>query len=187
MAEMLDYENSADTSSSQPKNHETNPEISAALRSTAYHEAGHAVMAHILGRPVQKVTVAPAQLQTGGIRLGACDIKKGRNKATRDALADQALILLAGMVAESHFTGRYCQQGAAQDLMNVHRLLQSRAGNPRQLKRLENRLIDKAETLLQETVNAKAIERIAQALIEQTSLSGRAVRHLHEQAAREFS
>ena len=63
------------------------------LRATAYHEAGHAVMALALGRPIQKVTIAPNQNY-----LGACQIQKGRFKPTKDWLEDEMLILFAGMV-----------------------------------------------------------------------------------------
>jgi len=76
------------------------------LLATAWHEAGHALMAVIVGRPIQKVTVAPANLQTGGVRLGAVKFQKGRSKSTNDWLEDEVLILLAGMVAESKFTGQ---------------------------------------------------------------------------------
>ena len=47
-----------------------------ALRATAYHEAGHAVMAMILGRAVQKVTIVPGQSHLGAQRLGACHLQK---------------------------------------------------------------------------------------------------------------
>lgn len=155
------------------------------LIATAYHEAGHAVMAMTLGRPIHKVTISPAQLQTGGSRLGACKIEKGRFKASKDWLEDEALILFAGMVAESHFTGQYCTQGAAQDLRAAKRLLANRATSERQLERLESRLLDKAEHLLGDQGHTKAIELIAQELLQKETISGRAVRHLLEQALQE--
>ena len=85
------------------------------LLATAWHEAGHALVAAIVGRPIQKVTITPANLQTGGVRLGAVKFQKGRSKSTNDWLEDEVLILLAGMVAESKFTGQYCDDGARQD------------------------------------------------------------------------
>jgi hypothetical protein len=65
------------------------------LAATAYHEAGHAVMALSLGRLIQKVTILPGKSQFGEVRLGACEIRKGRSKASKDLLEDEALILLA--------------------------------------------------------------------------------------------
>jgi ATP-dependent Zn protease len=163
------------------------PEEDPRRKATAYHEAGHAVMALSLGRPVQKVTISPGQMSVGGIRLGACEIDKRRLKATKDWLEDDALILLAGMVAEAHFTGEYCHAGAAQDLLAVRRLLPSRASNERQLERLQRRLLDKTEHQLSDETHAKAIELIAHELLRKTTISGRAVRHLFEQARQEFS
>ncbi|MCA9134727.1 MAG: M50 family metallopeptidase [Planctomycetales bacterium] len=157
---------------------------SARLAATAYHEAGHAVMALAVGRAVQKVTIVPGNMLGGGVRLGACEMKKGRAKSSHDAVEESVLILLAGMVAEAHFTDRYCPQGAAQDLRAARRLLQGRAASQRQLERLERRLVDKTEHLLSEAGKAKAIESIAAELVQRTTLSGRAVRHLYEQAER---
>lgn len=173
----------------KPKKMHGEQSDAAALRltATAYHEAGHAVMGLSLGRPIHKVTIAPGQLQTGGVRLGACKIQKGRFKASQDWLEDEVLILLAGLVAEAHFTDQHCQQGAAQDLQAVRRLLQSRATNERQLERLERRLLDKAEHLLSDEGHARAIELIAGELLQKETISGRAVRHLFEQALQQFS
>lgn len=153
------------------------------LMATAYHEAGHAVMALLLGRPIEKVTISPASLQTGGNRLGACKIQKGRTKASQDPLEDEVLILLSGMVAEGHYTHRYCQAGASQDLMNVRRLLATRAPKERQLERLAKRMLNKTEHLLDDEVNRKAIVMIAKELVAKETISGRAVRHLLDAAA----
>ncbi|HRX81739.1 MAG TPA: cell division protein FtsH [Pirellulaceae bacterium] len=176
-----------DKSASEARASESPPSSIADLTATAYHEAGHAVMALTLGRPIEKVTISPAQLQTGGSRLGACKIQKGRLKASNDWLEDDVLILFAGMVAESHFTTRHCVRGAAQDLRAVKRLLASRATNERQLERLETRLLRKAEHLLGDEGHAKAVELIALELLQKETISGRAVRHLFNQAVQQVS
>ena len=152
---------------------------------TAWHEAGHAVMAVSLGRSIEKVTIAPAQLQTGGSRLGICKIQKGRSKASNDRLEEDVMILLAGMVGESRFTGRYCVDGAAQDLTFVERLLSTRASNERQLERLTRRMLDKTEHVLAAEGHAKAVELIADELVRKVTVSGRAVRHFFQQATQE--
>lgn len=171
-----------DASQSKERTNEPSQKASHSLTATAWHEAGHAVMAVSLGRPIEKVTISPAQVQTGGSRLGACKIQKGRTKASSDQLEDEVLILLAGMVAESHFTGRYCTDGAAQDLGNVKRLLSERATNERHLVRLTRRMLDKTEHVLRDDGHAKAIASIAQELLRNVTISGRAVRHHFEQA-----
>ena len=154
----------------------------------AYHEAGHSVMAIIVGRPIQKVTISAANMSTGGVRLGACRIRKGRSKPSKDWLEDEALIFFAGMVAESHVTGQYCEQGAGQDLRIVRSLLsRTRAVSERQLEKLERRLLDKTEYILAEEPHSKAIQLVANELMEKTTISGRAVLHFFNQAVKQYS
>jgi len=185
LAPMNDPVSKTDISARDSERDSTNRSKSK-LTATAYHEAGHAVMALAVGRTVQKVTLSPSQ-RMGGTRLGVCEMKKGRSRASKDALQDDVLILLAGMVAESHYTGTYCQQGAAQDLRDVKRMLQQRASSERQRERLERRLLDKTEYLLSDTSHAKAIELIRAELEKKETISGRAVRHLYDQAMRQCS
>src|SRR5689334_3145022 len=106
---------------------------------TAWHEAGHAAMALSLGRPVKQVSVAPNQL-----RLGQCKLNKGTVRS-KDWVEDELLILLAGMAAEARHTGHYDLVAATQDLREVRSLARQRAGSPRQVERLERRMLDKAE------------------------------------------
>ena len=152
------------------------------LLATAWHEAGHALVAAIVGRPIQKVTITPANLQTGGVRLGAVKIEQGRSGATRDWLEDEVLILFAGMVAESQFTGSYCPRGAASDLRAIERLLSTRANTERQFEKLHRRLLDKTEYLLGDEVHEKAITSVAEQLLEHETIKGRLVKHFLNQA-----
>ena len=77
---------------------------------TAYHEAGHAVMALVFDRPVQKVSILPDQR-----RLGHCELRKGVSRASQDRLEADILILLAGVVAEAIHSGSHNWTGAAMD------------------------------------------------------------------------
>ena len=155
-------------------------------RATAYHEAGHAVMAMVLGRPVHKVTIVAGKIQTGGTRLGACQVQKGRFKPTKDSLEDEVLILLAGMVAEAKLTGQYSREGAVQDLRVVRRLLATRESRESQLERLERRMLSKTEHILADEAHIEAIQVIARELELHATLSGRAVRHHFEQAIQKY-
>ena len=103
---------------------------------TAYHEAGHAVIALMLGRAVHEVSILP-----GGKRLGYCEMRKG-GRAPKDALEADLLILLAGMAAEAKISGQYGLDGASQDLQMAERLALSRAGNARQAQRLMERTLE---------------------------------------------
>jgi len=155
---------------------------SESLTATAYHEAGHAVMAVSLGRSIHKATIASAKLQTGGVRLGAVKMEQGRSKATQDWLEDEVLILFAGMVAEAQFTGAYCPRGAASDLRAIERLLSTRANTERQFEKLHRRLLDKTEYMLGDEVHKKAIQSVAEQLLEHETIKGRLVKHYLNQA-----
>ncbi|MBK1825396.1 M50 family metallopeptidase [Haloferula rosea] len=139
---------------------------------TAYHEAGHAVMALLMGRTIQKVSIIPSQN-----RLGSCTIQKGRAKQVQDKLEADMLILLAGMAAEGKKSGRYNVQGAGQDLQAVERLAMARSGNSRQAAKLLHKMLDKTQHLLADNANWAGVKVIANELMEHESISGRAAKH----------
>jgi hypothetical protein len=147
-------------------------------RATAYHEAGHAVIALALGRDVQRVSILPNQL-----RLGQCQLKKGRAKPAHDPIEVEILILLGGVAAEACYTGKYAWAGAQQDMRAVRGMTSQRASGEKQVARLERRLLDKVEHLLADPVIWGAAELIAAELLRCTTISGRAARHLFDQAA----
>mgnify|MGYP003385116220 CR=1 FL=1 len=142
---------------------------------TAYHEAGHAVIALALGRSIQRVSIVPGQGW-----LGRCEFQKGRVRPTEDWLEREILIALAGLAAEARHTGQYAWEGAAQDLRAVRRLATQRAGE-RQAERLQRRLLAKVEHLLSQIENWGAVGLIAAELLRCETLSGRAALHLFEQ------
>lgn len=143
-------------------------------------------MAVSLGRNIQKVTIQPGRRQFGPARLGTCEIKKGRSRASNDPLEDDVLILLAGMVSEAKLTGSYCQSGASQDLRDVANLLCTRAASDRQHETLQRRMLSKTEHILSDPAHVAAIEAIATELVEKTTISGRAVRHHFQQAQQRY-
>lgn len=145
---------------------------------TAYHEAGHAVVALALGRDVQRVSILANQQ-----RLGHCELKKGRRRQASDAVESQMLILLGGPAAEARHTGRYAWEKAAQDLRDVRSLAMARAGSQRQVEKLERRMLDKVQHILRQPGVWEAAARIAEELLHQTTISGRAARHLFDIAS----
>jgi ATP-dependent Zn protease len=147
---------------------------------TAYHEAGHAVAALALGRPVHGVSIRP-----GRDRLGQCAFGKAVFRPSEDWLEREVLIALAGLAAEARFTGAYGREGAARDLLYVRGLLVERAGSERAAERLERRMLAKAEHLLGQEANWRAVERLAAELVRLGEISGRSARHLFEESWRE--
>jgi ATP-dependent Zn protease len=141
---------------------------------TAYHEAGHAVVALALGRPVHRVSVLPDR-----VRLGQCEFRKGLVRPSEDWLEREILIALGGIAAEACHTGDYAWGGAAHDRQYVRDLARQRAGE-RQAERLERRLLAKAEHLLSKEGHWRSVELIAAELLRCGTLSGRAARHLFD-------
>jgi len=144
---------------------------------TAYHEAGHAVVALVLGRPVHRVSILPNHL-----RLGQCELRKGAARPSPDVLERDVLILLGGPAAEARYTGRYDWDAADCDLRAMRSLTEMRAASQRQVERLERRMLDKAEHLLDRPGVWGATQRIAEELLRCTTISGRAARHFFEVA-----
>src|SRR5262245_5781087 len=147
---------------------------------TAYHEAGHAVAALALDRPVVKVSI-----RADRDRLGICAFGKSVFRPSEDWLEREVLIALAGMAAEARHTGTYDRGGAGRDLLYARKLAVQRAGNERQAERLERRLLAKAENLLDRGANWRAVERIAAELLRAGEMSGRQARHLYEECLRQ--
>ncbi|VTS06527.1 ATP-dependent metallopeptidase FtsH/Yme1/Tma family protein [Tuwongella immobilis] len=145
-------------------------------RVTAFHEAGHAVIALALERPVSGVSVLPNRE-----RLGVCKFDKGVQRPSDDWIEREILIALAGMAAEAQITGRYGVEGAAHDLRYVRKLAMQRVGE-RQLDKFVRRMLSKVENLLADTGNWRAVELIAAELVKLGTISGRAAKHFYTQA-----
>ncbi len=141
---------------------------------TAYHEAGHAVLALVLDRPVQRVSILP-----GRDHAGVCMFGKAVFRPTEDWLEREILIALGGIAAEARHTGNYSWDTAARDQQYVRRLSVQRAGE-RRAEKLERRLLAKAEHHLADEGCWRAVELIAAELLKHGEISGRTARHLFD-------
>jgi hypothetical protein len=146
---------------------------------TAYHEAGHAIMSLALGRPVACVSIRAARTH-----LGTCEFGKAVFRPTEDWLEREILISLAGLAAEARHTGEYAWEAAGRDHDYAEDLAQQRAGNPRKAQRLLRRLLAKAEHLLNQQANWKAVEQLAAELLRAGEVSGRTARHIYQESLR---
>lgn len=146
-------------------------------RLTAYHEAGHAVMALIQGRNVHRVSIVPKQS-----RLGDCQLRKDVARVAKDPLEAEALVLLSGLVGEAKYSGRYNPQAAGTDLIQVQRLATLRVGEGGGVERQVKRWLDKTEHLLSDPPYELAIRTIAEQLLQKEKISGRNARHHFNEA-----
>lgn len=148
---------------------------------TAYHEAGHAVLALVLDRPVQRVSILP-----GRDYLGMCVFGKGVFRPTEDWLEREILIALGGIAAEARHTGKYSWDTAARDQKYVRRLSVQRAGE-RRAEKLERRLLAKVEHHLADEGCWLAVGLIAAELLKHGEISGRTAQHLFDRGRNQAS
>ena len=146
---------------------------------TAYHEAGHAVVALAHDRPIHRVSVLPNQLH-----LGICEFRKGVQRGSVDFVEQEILISLAGMAAEARHTGRHDRAAAGRDLRHARTMALQRA-TEKQLDRYERRMLSKVENLMNDDALWAAVESIAAELMKHGQISGRAAAHLYKLATRE--
>jgi ATP-dependent Zn protease len=157
------------------------PDPDGDLLATAYHEAGHAVVAISLGRSVERCTVIRNTL-----RLGAVQLTKGRGKGKQDFYEIEAMILLGGLISEARHTGQYNWGGAQQDLRALRRLTLFRVATDDQAERVERRLLDKTSHHLEQPGHWESVECVVAELVKLRLLSGRAVRHAFDQTMKKF-
>jgi len=81
---------------------------------TAYHEAGHAVMAYFLGVRLKKVSIVPGKDYVGRLLHGK--ILRGRyiELNSRNSMEKNALVALSGDIAQKHHAPR-SRSGASKD------------------------------------------------------------------------
>lgn len=149
------------------------------LEATAYHEAGHAVVAVRLGVKVRSVHIIP-----DGDTAGAClgrpfpewfspDIEL--NAKGQDLLDREVMVLLAGAKAAKRFTGRYNHGGAASDYRAAAKLALYRCSSERTATKYLDWLGSAVDDMLGFAFNWRAVELVAAALLDRRSLSGRAL------------
>jgi hypothetical protein len=150
---------------------------------TAYHEAGHAVMAFRTGRSVLRISIMPEEGRCGHVafrpRAGWDRVSPGQFGAFRGRerwIEREILILLCGFAAESRFTGRNNYVGAGEDYEEAFALAE--VLHPRGLVR-DHYLVSmlaRARAAVQEPEVWVQIEALAAALLARPVLSPRAAR-----------
>lgn len=152
---------------------------------TSYHEAGHAVVAHLMGWTVEKVSIVPDK-RDGTLGRAMVHAKRewaqtavraNRRKAIRDWTISGALVVLAGASAERVLTGREVwpddADGGDYDLAikYIERLCPQRRDETGEewydrIITLYERLITRATRLLRNPENWALVETVAHELLK---------------------
>lgn len=146
------------------------------LMCTAYHEAGHAVMGHLVNRRLKTMTIVP-QSDT----LGHCvhhspwerlnpEFDTGLRIAVK--VGEEITVLYAGMLAEKKMSGRYNWIGAENDMRMMSELTDYVAGQESGERRAYQRWLKfRTKRLLQLPPNWLLVEAVAEALLQEKTLS----------------
>lgn len=146
--------------------------VSVRRRST--RRAGHAVMAHRLGRRFRHVTIHPAIGSLGHVRYypwpRGANPEWDMSPATRVRCEHAILTALAGLQAERLHAGRWNHVGARGDHETAASFALHICGSPESTNAYLDWLAIRARDMLRLSFNWAAVERVAQALLEQRQL-----------------
>jgi hypothetical protein len=156
---------------------------------TAYHEAGHAVVAFNVRRRCKRVTIIPEGDNLGALHTHGLpesfhpDAERGTQ--TRRQVEREAKIGLGGLAAESILAHRRDFRRGHTDCEFVFSLVDSQAGSPDEADAHLNLLWVQTLDLLRHPWNWHGVERLAQALLEKREISWTRAKEIIAQALAE--
>jgi len=143
-------------------------------RATAYHEAGHIVVARVLGRRVLGATLRKEG--DSNARASLTDVRPNQRKRRETDL----VVAFAGLYAERKFLGRDPHPlSALDDMTYIAEEIADLMRNPRTTRTEEewkSELADRAKTIVDR--NWAAVAMVAEALFENEYLSEGQLRRL---------
>lgn len=159
------------------------------LKRTAYHEAGHVVMAYILHKRFHFITIDPKKLDenTGGLVLLADSNKLLNNinmgfYVSRTAIERQIKITLGGEVACGLFVGHENWKLSGDDAIVCFRIANSQCGDEEESEAYLNWLLLSVRNELSLPHNWVCVCAVAKALMKQQTLSYRKTREIIKSA-----
>jgi ATP-dependent Zn protease len=151
--------------------------MAIARDTVAYHEAGHAVAAKVLGLTIDRISIAPAGDAAGhvihdyGCNMNEVIYEDGPDRQW--ALERAALVAIAGEAAQRHFRPESVQEEhGGGDRIQVHQILDHLAGEEDKELRdaWERLLVIRAKRLVEQ--HWMRVEWLAGVLLERMTIDG---------------
>lgn len=145
-------------------------------RATAYHEAGHAVMSHLLRCKVVSVTLGEQDDSLGSVTGHAPgawfqpDVNGDRR--TCSYIENQVLILMSGEAAEFLYTGVHNADGMSSDFSTAVSLAARLMGDNEEIEAYLNWMRIRARNMLRNPRNWRLVEALATALLAEKPANG---------------
>jgi ATP-dependent Zn protease len=142
-------------------------------RRTAYHEAAHTALAVLYGAEVGEVTIVPNEEAHGHLKgryLTKESVEYGDSMEDRDRVEKDAMIALAGELAERRVATHVDPSGAAHDYANVHELLSYMTRHEEEIQAYVAWLIVRTKNQLDRYW--PEVDALATALLERRTLTG---------------
>lgn len=168
------------------------------LEATAYHEAGHTVMAFIVRRRILGVSIIPDKRTRGHVRL----TKRGDkfyehvetvselDLKTRAMVEAEIMFTYAGPIAEELFRGKANTRGSWGDYHSAAYRLSSSSVcsfDPEERRAYSTWLWCRAKYVLKRPQHWAAVENLAWELLQRRRIGGRTVRQIIVAAMQEWA
>lgn len=150
------------------------------IKRTAYHEAGHAVMAYNLRLRIRHATIIPEEEYLGRVKHsagGSIHPEWESGPTTRTEIERRAIVALSGNVAEYLLTGRRYMVGSEGDYQTVVNLLSYLAG-PEETGKYIEWLWYRTKGILAIDYWWLAIQRLAEELLKHHYLKSKRIREI---------
>lgn len=164
----------------RPVNKDKKNRRGISIKRTAYHEAGHAVVAYILRVRLKEATIIPNEDYLGMVKHGRGQNIQPEweiNRKTRDELERRTMVLLGGNVAENLLTDKRSMAGSYDDYHQVVDLL-SYLADPEETSKYIEWLWYRTKSNLGVDYWWLATQRLAEELLEHQYLRGKRIREV---------
>lgn len=159
---------------------------------TAYHEAGHAFITVLNGREFESVTIQHGQFEDGTPYEGCTQLVK-KYWAIPFEILYEAFIAYAGIAAEEIKFGAEQSESQEMDIIRTRRIIKEHLfyskgdpANDEMVKSMWDNMV-KPIVYTQLRGNWHAVEALAQALLEQKTLSGKAANKIMKAATQAYN